>query len=225
MLNWAHIDSVLLDLDGTLLDLHYDNYFWNEFVPARYARNRNLSVTDAKTKLLPRMLELQGTLDWYCVDFWSRELNLDILALKTELRHLIKLRPGARSFLFYLRTQPQRVILATNAHLKSVALKFQQTGLAPLFDRVITSHELGHPKEDQTFWEKFHLLEAFDPKRTLFIDDNLTVLEAAARYGIGHLLWVSRPDLTQPTRTLTGDFTSLAHFDDLLPSDCPRVMR
>ena len=125
MLNWAHIDSVLLDLDGTLLDLHYDNYFWNEFVPARYARNRNLSVTDAKTKLLPRMLELQGTLDWYCVDFWSRELNLDILALKTELRHLIKLRPGARSFLSYLRTQPQRVILATNAHLKSVALKFQ----------------------------------------------------------------------------------------------------
>ena len=95
MLNWAHIDSVLLDLDGTLLDLHYDNYFWNEFVPVRYAQNRSLSVTDAKTKLLPRMLELQGTLDWYCVDFWSRELDLDILALKTELRHLIKLRPGA----------------------------------------------------------------------------------------------------------------------------------
>jgi putative hydrolase of the HAD superfamily len=109
------------------------------------------------------------------------------------------------------------VILATNAHLKSVELKFQQTGLAPLFDRVITSHELGHPKEDQTFWEKFHLLEAFDPKRTLFIDDNIAVLEAAAHYGIGHLLCVSRPDLTQPARTLTGDFTSLAHFDDLLP--------
>ncbi len=111
MLNWAHIDSVLLDLDGTLLDLHYDNYFWNEFVPARYAQNRSLSVTDAKTKLSPRMLELQGTLDWYCVDFWSKELNLDILALKTELRHLIKLRPGARSFLSYLQTQTQRVIM------------------------------------------------------------------------------------------------------------------
>ncbi len=109
MLNWAHIDSVLLDLDGTLLDLHYDNYFWREFVPARYAQNRSLSLTDAKAKLLPRMLELQGTLEWYCVDFWSRELDLDILALKTELRHLIKLRPGARSFLSYLQTRPQRV--------------------------------------------------------------------------------------------------------------------
>ena len=217
MLNWAHIDSVLLDLDGTLLDLHYDNYFWREFVPARYAQNRSLSLTDAKAKLLPRMLELQGTLEWYCVDFWSRELDLDILALKTELRHLIKLRPGARSFLSYLQTRPQRVILATNAHLKSVELKFQQTGLAPLFDRVITSHELGHPKEEQAFWRKLQLLEAFDPRRTLFIDDNLPVLEAAACYGIGHLLAVSRPDLTQPSRKLPGGLTGLDHFDDLLP--------
>ena len=221
MLNWAHIDSVLLDLDGTLLDLHYDNYFWREFVPARYAQNRSLSLTDAKAKLLPRMLELQGTLEWYCVDFWSRELDLDILALKTELRHLIKLRPGARSFLSYLQTRPQRVIQATNAHLKSVELKFQQTGLAPLFDRVITSHELGHPKEEQAFWRKLQLLEAFDPRRTLFIDDNLLVLEAAACYGIGHLLAVSRPDLTQPSRTLPGGLTGLDHFDDLLP---PRIV-
>ena len=170
------------------------------------------------------MLELQGTLNWYCIDFWRRELDLDILALKTELRHLIKLRPGAKSFLCYLRTQPQRVILATNAHLKSVELKFQQTGLAPLVDRAITSHELGHPKENQIFWEKLHLLEAFDPKRTLFIDDNLTVLETAACYGIGHLFAVSRPDLTQPMRTPSGRFTSLDHFDDLVPSDCPRLM-
>ena len=167
------------------------------------------------------MLELQGTLEWYCVDFWSRELDLDILALKTELRHLIKLRPGARSFLSYLQTRPQRVILATNAHLKSVELKFQQTGLAPLFDRVITSHELGHPKEEQAFWRKLQLLEAFDPRRTLFIDDNLLVLEAAACYGIGHLLAVSRPDLTQPSRTLPGGLTGLDHFDDLLP---PRIV-
>ena len=106
MLNWAHIDSVLLDLDGTLLDLHYDNYFWNEFIPEHHAQNRSVSVTDAKTKLSPRVLELQGTLDSYCVDFWSRELDLDFLALKTELRHLIKLRPGAKSFPSYLRTLP-----------------------------------------------------------------------------------------------------------------------
>ena len=78
-----------------MLDLHYDNYFWNEFVPARYARNDGVSMTDAKTRLSPRMLAVQGTLEGYCVDFWSRELDLDILALKTELRHLIKLRPGA----------------------------------------------------------------------------------------------------------------------------------
>jgi putative hydrolase of the HAD superfamily len=148
-----------------------------------------------------------------------RDWSSDVCS--SDLRHLIKLRPGARSFLSYLQTRPQRVILATNAHLKSVELKFQQTGLAPLFDRVITSHELGHPKEEQAFWRKLQLLEAFDPRRTLFIDDNLPVLEAAACYGIGHLLAVSRPDLTQPSRTLPGGLTGLDHFDDLLP---PRIV-
>lgn len=103
-------------------------------------------------------------------------------------------------------------------------LKFQQTGLASLFNRVITSHKLGRPKEDQIFWQKLHLLEAFDPKRTLFIDDNLTVLEATVCYGIGRLFTVSRPDLTHPIRTLPGNLTCLDHFDDLLPSDCPGPM-
>jgi hypothetical protein len=47
------------------------------------------------------------------------------------------------------------------------------------------------------------------------------VLEAAACYCIGHLLAVSRPDLTQPSRNLPGGLTGLDHFDDLLP---PRIV-
>ncbi|HBT55971.1 MAG TPA: haloacid dehalogenase, partial [Pseudomonas sp.] len=34
MLNWNAIDTVLLDMDGTLLDLHFDNHFWLEHMPA-----------------------------------------------------------------------------------------------------------------------------------------------------------------------------------------------
>ena len=26
MINWQQIDTVFLDMDGTLLDLHFDNY-------------------------------------------------------------------------------------------------------------------------------------------------------------------------------------------------------
>ena len=32
-LDWTSIDTVLLDMDGTLLDLRFDNWFWQEHVP------------------------------------------------------------------------------------------------------------------------------------------------------------------------------------------------
>ena len=37
-LAWRDIDTVLLDMDGTLLDLHYDNHFWLE--PVSYTHLR-----------------------------------------------------------------------------------------------------------------------------------------------------------------------------------------
>lgn len=30
---WQEVDTVLLDMDGTLLDLAFDNYFWQTLVP------------------------------------------------------------------------------------------------------------------------------------------------------------------------------------------------
>lgn len=30
---WQEVDTVLLDMDGTLTDLAFDNYFWQTLVP------------------------------------------------------------------------------------------------------------------------------------------------------------------------------------------------
>ena len=87
MLNWSLINTVLLDMDGTLLDLHYDNHFWLEHVPRRYAEKHALSLEAAKEALRGRYRQAEGTLDWYCVDYWTRELNLDIALLKEEVDH------------------------------------------------------------------------------------------------------------------------------------------
>lgn len=40
MLAWQEIDTVLLDMDGTLIDLHFDNYFWQRLVPERWGQER-----------------------------------------------------------------------------------------------------------------------------------------------------------------------------------------
>ncbi|WP_295887095.1 GMP/IMP nucleotidase [uncultured Thiohalocapsa sp.] len=215
-LDWTAIDSVFLDMDGTLLDLYYDNHFWLEHVPRRWADKLGVSVREAKAALLPKYRRIQGTLDWYCVDHWSRELGLDIALLKAEVEHLIAVHPHVPDFLDALAARGKRRVLVTNAHQKSIALKFRRTRLGGQLDRVICAHDLKLAKESPGFWDRVRELEPFDPARTLFVDDNLDVLRAARDYGFRWLLAVSAPDSRAPERQIH-DFPAVAHFAELLP--------
>lgn len=216
MLAWNHIDHVLLDMDGTLLDLHFDNHFWLEYVPQCYSRLHGLSLEEAKAQLMPRYRAVEGTMDWYCIDYWTRELNLDIAALKREIKHMIRIHTHAVEFLDALRQSHRQVLLVTNAHSKSLALKMEETRLASHFDALICAHDLGYPKEDDRFWPLLQQQQGFDPKRTLFVDDSLSVLRSAARYGIGHLLAIRKPDSRGPAR-IVEEFPSVDDFRQLAP--------
>ena len=215
-LDWSHIDTVLLDMDGTLLDLHYDNHFWQVYVPARFAEHHGLPEAEARAECFRRYDAKAGTLDWYCVDYWTRELQLDIARLKEEVAHLIAVHPDVPRFLEALRAAGKGVALVTNAHQKSLSLKMARTGLKMHFDLLITSHEVGKPKEDPAFWPALRAMVPYDPARTLLIDDSLPVLRAARQAGIAHLLAVYRPDSRQPEKDV-GEFAALRHFADILP--------
>ena len=188
------IDTVLLDLDGTLLDLHFDNHFWLEYVPVCYARQHDIALDKAQQVLMQRYNEVRGSLDWYCIEFWTRELGLDIEQLKREVAHKIAVHPFVHDFLQSARRQGKQVVLVTNAHPASLTIKMEKTELVDYFDSIITSHELGLAKEQDGFWEKLQAVNAYDPQKTLLIDDNHEVLECAERYGIRHLLAIHRPD-------------------------------
>jgi len=216
MIDWNQIDQLLLDMDGTLLDLHFDNHFWLEYVPKRYAEARGLPLQDARKQLFSRYKSIEGTLEWYCVDHWSRELGLDIALLKAEVGHLIAVHPHVVDFLDAVRAGGKRVALVTNAHQKSLALKLQRTQLGGHFDAVICAHDLGLPKEDAAFWERLQQVEPFDPQRTLFVDDNETVLASASDYGIRWLLAVLAPDTRGPLRE-QGRFSAIHDFSEIMP--------
>ncbi len=216
MIDWNQIDTVLLDMDGTLLDLHFDNHFWLEYVPQRYAEIKGLDPKLAKQELLIRYKSREGTLEWYCVDHWSQELGLDIVLLKEEVEHLIAVHPHVIDFLDQLMCAGKRRVLVTNAHQKTLAFKLERTRLAGFFDRVISSHDIGLPKEHAGFWEKLQLLEPFDKQRTLFVDDNPSVLESAHGYGIRWLLAVLRPDSMAPPKP-AGDYPSIHDFSEIMP--------
>jgi putative hydrolase of the HAD superfamily len=163
-------------MDGTLLDLHFDNHFWREHVPLRYAERHQLDIDTARSELVPRFRLKEGTLDWYCVEYWSRELGLDIVELKREINHLIAVHDHVPEFLQRIRQAGKRVVMVTNAHAHSLALKMEVTGLTDAFDALICSHDIGYPKEDQRFWTGLGTEEAFRNESTLFIDDSLSVL-------------------------------------------------
>ena len=65
--DWTQIDSILLDLDGTLLDLNFDLHFWLEYLPEVYSEKHNISHKQAKDILLPMLNAVKGKLDWYCI--------------------------------------------------------------------------------------------------------------------------------------------------------------
>lgn len=214
-INWQHIDSVLLDMDGTLLDLNFDNHFWQQHVPQRYAEARGLSQEAAREELQARYHARAGTLDWYSVDFWETELELDIMRLKEEVVHLIAVHPHVVQFLAATRAAGKRVVLVTNAHHKSLTLKMARTGLSNYFDDLITSHEIGLPKEDPAFWARLRARVPFDPERALLVEDSLPVLDSARAYGISRLIAVRQPDTRRPPKD-TGDYESIGDFSELL---------
>ncbi len=193
---WSQIDTVLLDMDGTLLDLHYDNYFWRQHLPAIYGKQKNLSPQQALKELEPLFLKYSGTLDWYCVNFWSDKLQLDIMQHKNEVADKIAYRPRAQIFLENCRQHVTDLRLITNAHRKVLNLKIEHTKLDKYFDSLVCSHELNAPKEDLLFWQNLYEMKSFNATRTLFIDDSESVLDAAANYGIGHIYSIEQPDLS-----------------------------
>lgn len=216
MIPWNEIESVFLDMDGTLLDLHFDNHFWREHVPLRYAERHQLDIEAAKSELVPRFRLKEGTLDWYCVEYWSRELGLDIVELKREINHLIAVHDHVPEFLQRARSAGKRVIMVTNAHAHSLELKMEVTGLTDAFDALICSHDIGFPKEDQRFWAALGAREAFRNESTLFVDDSLSVLRAARDFGIRHILAVRKPDSRSPARD-TGEFNAIDGFHEIMP--------
>lgn len=215
MINWKNIDTVLLDMDGTLLDLNFDNHFWKEFVPLKYSILHNMSLIEAKQILEPRFKAMEGKLEWYCLDYWSKELQLNIAELKQEIAELIKIMPHVIEFLESARKANKRLILVTNAHRDSLNLKMQKTCLHGFFDDIISSHDFGFAKEHAEFWTMLEQKHGLNKDSTVLVDDSLAVLNAAEDYGLAYIVAVSQPDSKQGKKH-TAHFLAINDFQDLL---------
>ena len=215
VLDWQRIDTVLLDMDGTVLDLAFDNYFWLEHLPAAWGKPRGLAPEQALQELMPHFMSLRGSLQWYCIEHWSDLLEMDVAAMKHECRERICLLPGAEAFLQRVQASGRRLILVTNAHPKALNIKLQQCPIQDYFEATRSSHEWGKPKEDATFWADFAEECEVDLQRSLFVDDSAAVLQGALAGGVAQVCGILAPDTSTPARTAFGDWPHVHGIGEL----------
>lgn len=215
IVDWPAIDTVLLDMDGTLLDRHFDDYFWEQYVPEQYAAKHGLHMDEARQQLLMMYKGHEGTLAWTDLDFWSDELGLDIPELKTQVDHLISVHPFVIDFLRFIKKMGKALHLVTNAHSKTLAIKMKKTAIGAHFDRIVCSAEVGLAKEDPEFWARLKVMIGFDPGRTMLADDTEKVLDAAARYGLASLLHIAKPSSKNPV-AYSSRYPSIVYFKELM---------
>ncbi|RUM34588.1 MAG: haloacid dehalogenase [Desulfobulbus sp.] len=216
-ISWDKIETVMLDMDGTLLDKHFDDYFWEVYVPEHYSLLHNISVNEAKKQLLEKYRRVESTLEWTDLEYWSHELGLDIAELKMRINHLIGVHPYVIEFLEFCLKTGKKLYLITNAHSKTLSIKLEQTSIGPWFDRVVCAEEVGCAKEDHKFWIRLQEILSYDPRTTLLADDTEKVLRSAASINIAHLIFVARSSSRQPVR-YSPDYPSIDFFKELIPS-------
>jgi len=201
-------------MDGTLLDKHFDDYFWEEFIPEIYADKNGIDKSEAHRKLISTYKAKEGTLDWTDLDYWSEQLELDIPALKIRIDHLIQVHPYVIEFLEFLKANNKPVYLVTNAHSKTLEIKMAKTSLGGYFSRIICAEEIGMAKENTAFWEGLRGKIDFDPSSTLLAEDTEKVLVSAKKYGIKHLVFVARPSSHGEIKR-SKEFRSIIYFNEL----------
>ena len=213
--SWDDVETVMLDMDGTLLDKHFDDYFWEVYLPEHYSLLHHISVEEASRELRARYQAVENSLQWADLEYWSHTLDLDLPELKLRINHLIGVHPYVIEFLEFCLKKRKKLYLVTNAHSTALSIKLEKTSIGAWFDRVICAEDVGFAKEEAAFWPRLQDMLGFLPAKTLLADDTEKVLRAAEAFGLGHLIHIAHSSSRRPPCYSTR-YPSIDYFKELI---------
>lgn len=209
---------IMFDMDGTLLDLAFDDLIWNQQLPIRHAHTHQIPLEQSQEILSKFYQQYKHTLAWYSSKYWTEKVGVDVLQLQYDHHDRIKTRPGCIELLDQLQAQGYRCWLVTNADVASLTLKLKLMQLETYFEVIVSSEQLAHAKEEQGFWQLLQQQHPFNPKNVVFVDDTAPVLDAAKKFGISHLVTIIQPSSLQTARLAENlDYPAIQALTELLP--------
>lgn len=209
---------LMFDMDGTLLDLAFDDLIWNTRLPERHAETHQCTLEESKEILHTFYQQHNHTLCWYSSKYWTEKVEVDVLKLQYDNQEKIAPRPGCFELLEQLKQHGYRCWLLTNADQASLQLKLENIDLSPYFEVMLSSEEIGYSKEFVEFWEILQQKHDFDPQYAMMIDDTEKVLQGAEKFGITQLITIVQPSSGRAARQAHDlNYPAIQNLTELLP--------